>query len=137
MDLSAGKHIIFNKKVKIVFSNIKEADAVGLCKYSVPYREIVFDKNYWEKSTKITRLALVFHEMIHCFCGRKHDHNGLPYEEPKTSNIACKLSEDSSGRYFEDECPTSIMHPVVLSDSCMLSHYNYYVEEMFDHCNPI
>lgn len=137
MDISVRKHITFDKKVTIGFTNIHEGNVVGTCVYGINFREVNLDIDYWNASTKTTRLALVFHELTHCYCKRNHDYGDeLSYPEIKCKSNTLsemELSWPFDG-FFDDGCPISLMYPEVISDDCTRSHYQEYIDEMFERC---
>ena len=141
LDATANR-IFFDKPVSIGFSSIKTKSkseaVVGLCTYGANFREIDVDRNYWDKSTWITRRTLIYHEMIHCFCGRDHTFKGGTYPEAdvmmkKKKNTAPYLMQPG---YMADGCPMSIMYPYVLKDDCVSKHWDIYDKEMFEDCKP-
>lgn len=141
MWLSEQNNIHFYNKVTIGFREIKQGNIVGYCTYGGYFREIDIDTNYWNHSTNMTKLTLLFHELTHCYCGRGHDyekdHN---YPETEAARIAralqWKLEGGDRPGYFEDGCPFSFMYPVVVDDDCVRKHYAEYTKEMFDRCRP-
>lgn len=136
MKLSGYKHIEFSDTVTIGFGNTKIEHAVGLCTTTPLFREITIDEKYWNRIGKLQRVALLYHELTHCYCDRNHDYGkGKPYPAPKD-----KWYDDDppapEGSMFADGCPITLMYPRVISDDCMKRHYGEYVEEMFDRCEP-
>jgi hypothetical protein len=137
-------HIKFTHEVSMGFTELHRGLAVGLCTYQKNFREIDVDRNYWDRISEIQRKMLLFHELTHCLCTRRHDYlNGESYEEDKLEkllNIFHKYDPKNffevQPGYFEDECPLSIMHPVVISDKCAEAHMDEYLEEMFNRCKP-
>lgn len=136
--LSTQKHIVFKNKVTIGFKNIGHPPIIGLCNYGIWFREIDLDIQFWEKATNTTRMALVFHELSHCYCDRDHDHdNHIKYEINQLMSLFNRWRKNKplSG-YWSDGCPTSLMSPVITDDACILSHYREYIDEMFYDCKP-
>jgi hypothetical protein len=141
MDLSKQNHLEFKHKVTLGFKHIKQGDTIGLCTWGGYFREIDLDIDYWNNASKIGRLALVYHELTHCYCGREHDYGkGKKYPEKAVERARAAIDWFLTGGpkpgYWDDGCPTSIMHPVIVEDNCMKTHYNEYVTEMFDRCKP-
>lgn len=141
MWLSVQNNIQFYNKVTIGFTKIKQEDAIGMCTWGGRFREIDLDLSYWKDSTSISKVALFFHEMTHCFCSRIHDYGeDKKYPEDTKERVAEALSWLKNGGprpgHWEDGCPTSLMYPVILDDDCTKSHYSEYVKEMFDRCKP-
>lgn len=141
MYLSRQKHIEFDDTVTIGFKNLNEGNIIGLCTYGGPWREIDIDINYWNNSSKMTHMALLFHELTHCYCGRDHDYGPKSkYPETEAARIARALQWKAEGGprpgYWDDGCPVSLMYPVIVDDDCTRAHYNEYIEEMFSRCDP-
>lgn len=141
MWLSTQNNIRFYNLVTIGFKKINSGNVVGLCTYGLTWREIDLDIDYWNNSTKSTQMALLFHELTHCYCGRGHDYGkDLPYPETKAGRIARALQWQIEGGprpgYFEDGCPTTLLYPEVVDDDCVRHHYDEYMKEMFDRCQP-
>lgn len=141
MWLSKQHQIEFNNVVTIGFKNIDEGNAVGLCNYGGYFREIDVDINYWNHSTNTTHTALLFHELTHCYCNRDHDY-GKRSKYPETElgrkiiEIYRLILKVPKPGFWKDGCPMSLMHPIVVDDGCMINHYDQYVKEMFDRCDP-
>lgn len=141
--LSARNHIKFDKNVSIGFSKITKESVIGFCSYRPGFREIDLDGEYWDSAKWLTKVALLYHEMTHCYCGRNHDF-GLGTMYPDGSlrwlidNLLARqpLTPLKPPGYLEDGCPQSIMHPIIIENSCFKKHYSYYVEEMFSRCEP-
>jgi hypothetical protein len=138
-DLAKIQGITFKNEVTIGFKKLNCGNAVGITYYGWGWREIDIDSSYYYSSTETTKLTLLFHELDHAYCGRKHDYNGVLY--PATPEARLEQAKEWSktggpkpGRY-DDGCSKSFMYPVVLSDDCVLAHYNDYVIEMFKNCS--
>lgn len=136
--IASHYNIVFNNQVTVGFKTINDEGAVGICNYGKTWREIDVDKEFWDESTDATKYALLFHELTHCYCGRDHDYG--KDEEYKTVK---ELREENSrgekhegGGFYTDNCPTSLMYPMVVDDKCMIKHYQAYVLEMLDRCEP-
>lgn len=141
MLLSMQNNIQFYNKVTIGFKKIKDGNVIGICTYGGFFREIDIDIDYWNNSTKVEQMALIFHELTHCYCGRSHDYGeNLEYPETEMARIARALQWKIEGGprpgYWDDGCPFSLMYPVVVDDNCLLAHYAEYTAEMFDRCEP-
>lgn len=139
--LSKQNNITFTHKVSVGFKVLNDGLAVGMCTFGPGWREIDIDSNYWYNSTNTTRLALVFHELTHCYCGRDHDYEeGKKYPETEAARVARALKWLIEGGerpgYWDDGCPISFMHPSVVDDECTMAHYNEYLTEMFTRCQP-
>lgn len=138
--LSDQNHIVFYNTVTIGFKKLK-FPIIGMCNYGGNFREIDIDPDFWAEAKASDRLALVFHELTHCYCNRSHDWGkGEKYPDTELARIAqaknwVQNGGKRPGRY-EDGCPTSLMYPVVLDTDCTLEHYQDYVKEMFNRCEP-
>jgi len=138
--LAKDQGIIFKNGVTIGFKKINQGNAVGMTYYGYTWREIDIDKEYYNKSSYITRWVLLMHELDHAYCTREHDYDGGKYPEKREDRIKealdwQKRKGPKPGRY-EDICPTSIMYPSILDDDCVVAHYNDYIKEMFQRCIP-
>jgi hypothetical protein len=133
--------IRFYNKVSIGFKKINRGNTVGVCNYGSFFREIDVDIDFWLNSTNMSRLALVFHELSHCYCTRKHDY-GKDKNYPETAlerlerALIWKVQGGEKPGYWDDGCPKSLMYPVIPDDECLMKHYQEYVLEMFDRCKP-
>lgn len=139
--LSGQNNIKFTDTVTIGFKKIEIENIVGLTTYTAFFREIDIDINYWNHSTNASKLALLFHELIHAYCGRGHDYGeNLVYPSPteiQVEDLKWSIKAGHRDGYRDDDgCPLSIMYPIVLPDSCTLTHYQEYTKEMFYRCNP-
>ena len=138
--LSKQNHFTFDHKVTIGFKNINHGDVIGLCTSTWFWREIDLDTAFWDRATKTSRMALLFHELTHCYCGRNHDFalgKDYPDTVEKRMKQAFEWINSKDGPipgYLDDGCPASIMYPEILEDECTLKHYNDYIQEMFDRC---
>lgn len=137
--LANDRGIKFTNTVTIGFKEINHGDVVGICNYGKDFREIDIDINYWETITALQKKGLIFHELSHCYCLRKHDYDeDRPYPESKTSFVKSRPPPFFfiSAGFFLDGCPVSIMYPYVMGDSCMEEHEKDYNYEMLNRCSP-
>lgn len=141
--ISKQYNIEFNNKVTIGFKNINYGNVIGICTIAPHWREIDLDIGYWLHSTNTSHLALVAHELTHCYCGRKHDYGddkNYPETTEKRVNQVEEWFKQKSGKsvpgYMDDGCPLSLMYPEVLDDECTRAHWQAYVQELFDRCKP-
>jgi len=120
-------NIKFNKFIAIGFDDIDRGDVVGLTHYGLGFTEIDIDRSYWHRATSIQKTILLFHEAGHAYCNRGHGYgkDGKYEEKP-----------GSEGR-FKDSCALSIMYPYVIDSDCFYRHYQEYIDEMFQNCDPI
>ena len=132
LELAKLNGITFYNTVTVGFSNIERSEVIGECNYSYFFREIDLDQTYWKTFTKIRKTALLYHELTHCYCGRKHDYAvGKEYDNNERPWFPLKREG-----FFLDGCPLSLMYPYVVEDSCFISHYAEYTKEMFNRCEP-
>lgn len=138
--LSARKHIVFHHVITIGFKKIKNTSIIGETHYGHTWREIDIDEDFWNNSTAVSKITLVLHELTHGYCYRMHDYgdgkeypNALRLYLHEVINLIIKYDENGM---LEDGCPASIMFPIVLSDYCMTAHNKFYLDEMFERCNP-
>lgn len=139
LQLSAENNIHFKHKVSVGMKPIDDDKAVGVCNYGSYFREIDIDSDYWDAITPTTQKAILFHELTHCYCTRPHDYgNGQEYKSKGLLERVLgvfKSTPENTG-FYPDQCPTSIMYPVVIPDRCMIAHEQEYIKEMFNHCRP-
>lgn len=130
LSLAKQHGLKFSQTVNVGFTNIGKENIIGQCNYGLGFNEIDIDFIYWTYvDNTITNQTLMLHELTHCYCDRSHDYG-------KNLNYTTDDSNDKNG-FLEDGCPKSIMFPYVLDNNCFLTHYAYYVDEMFERCDPI
>lgn len=136
--LAMKRKIVFNHDVTIGFKEINEGSTIGICTLSEKWHEIDLDTVFWKKHSEIERKFLTFHELTHCFCNRDHDFgNGQMYTPLGWFATLIPFRKDyKSTGYFKDGCPMSIMAPVIATEDCLESYYEYYIDEMFNRCKP-
>lgn len=139
--------VTFSETVSIGFVDLKKTrrKAIGLCTYGSGWREIDLDENYWKGATWLNKIALLYHELAHCYCDRSHDWaDKKMYYDPETQffmdifnpeRIPMSLIRTPPG-FFDDGCAMSLMHPTIIDDDCTKKHYDHYVREMFERCDP-
>lgn len=146
-DLARERGITFTHDVTVGFSDLDTGiltSTIGLCSYDDTWREIDIDKKFFHSHLTMQRRALVFHELTHCYCGRGHTYGSnaqLEFPDPVFGIFKKLLStkpvtENEEPAYFKDGCSVSIMHPIVVSYTCMYAHYDHYIDEMFNRCKP-
>lgn len=136
--LANSHNIKLRNNITVGFTNIKIKNVIGETYFGTYFREISIDYNYWVQSTPLSRKILLFHELTHGYCNRDHDYGiGEPYPSVDHTSLlnGSSLSFYGKGMY-DDSCPMSIMYPYIVNDKCSEDHYNDYIEEMFDRCNP-
>ncbi len=111
--------------------------AIGVCfNFGKGKKEIEIDRWFWRGSSGISKKALVFHEAVHCLCGKGHSFHGKRYKEAKeeeTPDTDDPKELEKKG-YFPDKCALSIMHPKIQPDFCLKAHWNEYLKEMINSC---
>jgi hypothetical protein len=141
-DISKRFNLGFSRKVSIGFTKIPKDNVIGLCTFGKDFREIDLDADFWNRASWPSKVALLYHEMTHCYCTREHDFDGgtmypdgsLRYILDRfTRNMPSPLKPEG---YLDDGCPKSIMHPIIVDNYCFNKHYGYYIEEMFNRCDP-
>lgn len=135
-EIAQMQGITFKHEVTIGFKNLRgTGTTIGLTTYGANFHEIDLDEPYWNNSTEITKKALLFHELTHAYCNRRHDWDGgTKYPEFETWQ---KGKEPKEGHYSDGSgCALSIMYPIILDDFCMLLHYSDYMVEMWSRCEP-
>ena len=137
----AKKHDIkFTNSVSVGMTTINRGNIIGLCTYGKNFREIDIDQPFFDKSSDLTREILIFHELTHCYCDRDHDFGlNQPYTYPLLRNFFHSFYKEPFWKnpgFYADECPISIMYPAILRERCAEEHFDAYLEEMFDRCNP-
>lgn len=126
-ELAKQRGLFFDRKITIGFKNINKGAIIGETNYSYFFREIDIDFYYWEYATPMSKMTLIFHELSHGYCERDHDWDaGKNYED----------KDIETGGFFEDSCAKSIMFPQIITDECFQTHYQEYVDEMFQRCRP-
>jgi hypothetical protein len=135
--LSKRKNLEFSDTVPLKLRPIPKNDWLGFCDPNQPMRSVTINSNKWDKLSSTTKITLVFHELTHCYCDRSHNYNEEEsYEDDADIFLVDSQLLANEPGYFEDGCPTTIMHPFILSDACMENHYDHYIDEMFDGCIP-
>jgi hypothetical protein len=133
LSLAKDHGIAFDNTVTIGFKDINKGLTVGLSNLRIDFREIDLDKNFWDSSSLTIRRILLYHELCHSYCYRLHDYEKFK-SYPEAEEL--KTAPRKGPGYFEDSCPTSLMFPIVIGESCFLSHYQHYIDEMFERCDP-
>lgn len=147
--IALGKRnkVTFTNKVSIGFTDLKDykKNVIGLCTYGGDWREIDLDRPYWNRATWLTKIALLYHELAHAYCTRRHDWaKGKKYPDPETQVMIDLFNPERPPMsllwpppgFYDDGCPTSLMHPTIIDDECTQKHYSEYVKEMFQRCDP-
>lgn len=140
LDLAQQKGIKFTGTVTVGLRPLEAGRIIGVCNYGFGFNEIDLDTNYWSRSTNLSRMSLVYHELGHCYCDRDHDFGGKKYPttdiEQTREIFEIVIQKKQLPGYYDDLCPKSLMYPTSISDECVKTHYNEYVDEVFQNCNP-
>lgn len=76
--------------------------------YCFPMQRLVqLQRAYWNQGSEINREIVVFHELGHCQLKREHTYHA-----------------------YEDNCPISVMNPVLPNAPCYQKHYTDYINEL-------
>lgn len=135
--LGRAHGVKFTHATFIGFDHIKEKNVIGWCKYAEDSRTILIDANFYLRAPPDIRRTLIFHELTHCLCSRDHDYDkGQKYFPAIIEQILLKSYKfyDIRPGYYPDECPLSIMHPIIVENRCVQKHKAEYDEEMFHRC---
>jgi len=140
-ELAKQNGITFKKEVSMGQKDIGVGRVIGLCYYGRGFREIDIDKTFWKISDPETKEILAFHELAHCYCNRDHDwDHKKSYENPfsglKHMAVMFDFFKKPQEGFYNDFCPISIMFPTMLERRCIQDHYDEYVKEMFQRCEP-
>ena len=95
---------------------------------------IYVDRKQYQYATPMSRQFTLLHELGHCVCNRFHTENSVGVVG-FFENILFKLGLVTKKGFLKDGCPASIMHPYAFSESCMMTHYFYYIDEYKRGCN--
>ena len=107
------------EKITVRFKSLSDVDAdneegsvIGRCDYSKSEVTIDPDFFYSMGTTERRRVALIHHELGHCYCYEGHN--------------------DS---VREDGCPVSIMNSMLPGYMCLRKHWESYKRELKDRCS--
>lgn len=140
-ELAKNNGITFKKEVSMGSKIIGIERVIGLCYYGRNFREIDIDKIFWKIADPEIKEILAFHELAHCYCNRDHDwDHQKSYENPFSglrhmTQIFQFFGKPQAG-FYDDFCPLSIMYPSMLERRCIRNHYDDYIKEMFQRCEP-
>ena len=89
------------------FESNMDDNHIGECwTFGDGYKEIVIEKEWWEKSSILGRRALVFHELAHYY------------------------DQDHRNDLYKDKCPKSIMNKTIASQKCLRKYWKSYEREL-------
>lgn len=134
-ELANMQGVTFKHDVSVGFKKL-DYPTIGLTTYGPKdlWREIDIDPRFWEDSTELTKMSLIFHESGHAYCDRGHDWAGGTYPEFESWK---KGKEPKEGGYKDGtNCPLSLMYPTILDDFCVVTHFNDYIVELYGRCDP-
>lgn len=117
--------------VKITMTDLPKPK-VGLCWPGQDPKKIQLDIRGWESYDHIKKEVLIFHELGHCTCGLDHNHFTGNYR--KETGVPEKKEDRLNSGFLEDGCPTSIMHPILISRECYARHRDHYRYELHLRC---
>jgi len=128
-----------NQNVFIKIEKFEEnTKAVGRCHYQPIFiKKITLNKDWWNNRyvTQHERFQVIAHELGHCFLNRPHtqptDKEDVSSPSAYLENQAFKNGLITKIPDLPDGCEGSIMHPYTLSDYCIVTHYTYYMDELF------
>lgn len=120
------------RRLSIGFRDYKDIWTVGTCHPIA--KEIDINRAWWNYTySDLHRMELVYHELGHCLLHRHHT-TPTSGKNKFMADLERFMFEaglwDSRPNLF-DGCPPSIMHPKVVSERCMLKHYDFYIHELF------
>lgn len=131
------KHDNKVKNISILFDDIKKdgnEQTLAYCQMMFTDNPVIYvDRKEYYSATPMSREFTLLHEMGHCICSRFHTEQSrgmIGFFE----NILFHLGIVQKKGYLPDGCPSSLMHPYEFSESCMMSHYFYYIDEFKQGC---
>lgn len=86
---------------------------IGTCYYGLDRPYIVIDSEWWGKADYYSREAVLFHELGHCYLGRLHKEDMMPF-------------------YENEDVQASLMNHVAPTGSTYITLRNYYIQELFE-----
>ncbi len=91
-----------------VIESIPEDGVAGTCEYGRHIHHVTVDRNFWNRSSEVSREFVVFHELGHCVLGRGHEEgtfaNGLCLSIMRSGLGDCRDGYNNSNReYYLDE----------------------------------
>lgn len=106
---------IYGQKISypsIIFGDLSDI-RVGVCTlYSNGNWEIIIDKEYWENTSRESRIGLIFHELGHCILHRGHEEQFIITEH-------------------NYQVPKSLMYPYNFYNKQYSFMWDYYSKELF------
>lgn len=127
----------YNDRFETLSAGFRDLDGpIGVCYWLIGNRrEISFDPHYWRLMDPISRQLTVYHELEHCIRFRMHSSKKWIITNPweLIERIGQDLGIYELKNNFIDGCPSSVMYPYEISNSCVAVHYLDYIEEIIKH----
>jgi hypothetical protein len=131
------KHIAKPKyKVTIGFVDNLHKDytkeTIGMAhKVLIGYSEIDISRTFWEYASQEERYILLFHELAHAVCNLRHsEQKDFKYIE-NVGQFLRDLGVPFYG-YNPDNCPMSIMSPIIPNNYCSKRYFKNYMISLHD-----
>jgi len=123
--------------VTIHFADLEGVTA-GTCAPMPFHQKILIDRGWWLRSkSQFEREELLFHELGHCVLFRDHAKpTGSDNFWGWLERLSFKLGIIQEYDLLADGCPGSYMHPILVDESCIHKHYEYYIDELFELADP-
>ena len=109
VQLSGGKVDISDVEDINIYFKTQDGSTIGTCYRLANVIEI--DPTFFYTASPKRKIELVFHELSHCACNRRHTEGKL-----------------------EDKCPDSLMYKTYIEDECLKKHWDYYMKEIYNGC---
>ena len=127
------------KTTRMEYSEKREG-RIGLCTWGmlgITRSRIDIDPTFFNHQSILRQWSLLFHEIGHCVCNENHPDIETPEHWIVRFLNRLHINHRRINQiYLHDGCPRTLMYPYDLSQSCLLAHQDYYVQEMFGHCHP-
>lgn len=89
------------------FESHLDGNHIGECwTFDDGYKEIVIEKEWWEKAPILRRRALIFHELAHYY------------------------DQDHRNEEYKDKCPKSLMNKTIATQKCLRKYWKTYEKEL-------
>jgi hypothetical protein len=105
--------------VPINFGDTENSEYVGVCfTYSNGDKEIIIDKEWWDRVSPTSRESLIFHELGHCALNRAHNNEEIEKEGKKVRASLMNPGVVSSNDY--NSYKPGYLHELYTSDQSVL-----------------